>query len=257
MAGEKQGWLERRLHAAALRRWSQAAAAAETTDLAELRQQRARARRLKNHIDRLIHVSESRLALPLIGNQSFPRPADADWAWRPELWCGPLPVAGVSSVQSKSMLGHEATLFHDCAHSELTLRQIRNMREADLAAFGLRMDVFQFTGSYLSLAIDLPEEAARGLKRKHLIRIDTIVEMEKPLEIFARLNIKHGPNTEQIVRELPLHEEDITVEFDLAYTKLNEKRVEKMWLDLIFEGPQMNQVILRDLTFSRRKRAEL
>jgi hypothetical protein len=47
------------------------------------------------------------------------------------------------------------------------------------------------------------------------------------------------------------------VEFDLAYTKLNEKRVEKMWLDLIFEGPQMNQVVLRDLTFSRRKRAEL
>ena len=155
------------------------------------------------------------------------------------------------------MLGHEATLFHDCQHSELTLRQIRNMREEDLAAFGLRMDVFRFDGSYLSLAIDLPEEASVGLLRKHLIRIETIVEMEKSLEIFARLNIKHGPNTEQIVRELPLNEEDIVVEFDLAYTKLNEKRVEKMWLDLIFEGPQMNQVILRDLTFSRRKRAEL
>ena len=47
------------------------------------------------------------------------------------------------------------------------------------------------------------------------------------------------------------------VEFDLAYTKLNEKRVEKLWLDLIFEGPEMNQVTLRDLTFSRRPRAEL
>ena len=80
--------------------------------------------------------------------------------------------------------------------------------------------------------------------------------MEKPLEIFARLNIKHGPNTEQIVRELPLHEEDIMVEFDLAYTKLNERRVERLWMDLIFEGPQMNQVILRDLTFSRRPRAD-
>jgi hypothetical protein len=38
---------------------------------------------------------------------------------------------------------------------------------------------------------------------------------------------------------------------------MNEKRVERIWLDLIFEGPEMNQVTLRDLTFSRRPRAEL
>jgi hypothetical protein len=58
------------------------------------------------------------------------------------------------------------------------------------------------------------------------------------------------------VRELPLQAEDIRVEFDLAYSNLNEKRVEKMWIDLIFEGPEMNQVVLRDVTFSRRPRAE-
>jgi hypothetical protein len=257
MAGEKLGIWDRAILAGGLRRWTRAARAADATDLPELRRQRAAARRHKAQIDRLIHAAEARLALPIIGNQAFARPADADWAWRPELWCGPLPVTGLSSVQSKSMLGSEATLFHDCQHSELTLRQLRNTREADLAAYGLRLDVFRFDGSYLSLAIDLPEEASRGLKRKHLIRLDTIVEMEKRIEIFARLNIKHGPNTEQIVRELPLHEDAVRVEFDLAYTRLNEKRIERMWLDLIFEGPQMNQVILRDLTFSRRKRAEL
>ncbi|MDA7423591.1 DUF6478 family protein [Thalassococcus lentus] len=257
MGQEKQGWFERTLYSGALRRWKRAAKQAGETDLPELRRQRSMARRLKQHVDQLIQVADGRLALPLIGNQSFPRPVDADWAWRPELWCGPLPTPGMSSVESKSMLGKEVTLFHDCRHSELTLRQLRNMREADLAAYGLRMDVFKFDGSYLSLAVDLPESAGRGLIRKHLIRIETIVEMEKPLEIFARLNIKHGPNTEQVVRELPLNQEDIVVEFDLAYTKLNEKRIERIWLDLIFEGPQMNQVILRDLTFSRRKRAEL
>ena len=230
---------------------------AETTDLRQLRRQRSVARRLKDRLDRLIQVADGRLALPVLGNQSFPRPHDADWAWRPELWCGPLAVAGMSSVQSQSRLGREVTLFHDCAHSEITLRQLRNTREADLAAYGLRLDVFKFDGSYLSLAIDLPEASCEGLRRKHLVRIDSIVEMEKPLEIFARLNIRHGPNTEQIVRELPLHEEEIRVEFDLAYTKLNEKRVDRMWLDLIFEGPEMNQVILRDLTFSRRPRAEM
>ncbi|SIS55915.1 hypothetical protein SAMN05421759_101417 [Roseivivax lentus] len=254
---ERQSFLDGLIQRAALRRLKRAAQSAPEADLRALRRQRAQARQLKQQIDELLHVADNRLALPLIGNQSFPRPHDADWAWRPELWTGPLPVKGISSVQSKSMLGREATLFHDCAQSELTLRQLRNTREADLAPFGLRLDVFRFTGSYLSLAIDLPEEAARGLKRRHLVRLETIVEMEKPIEIFARLNIRHGPNTEQLVREMPLHQDDVMIEFDLAYTKLNEKRVEKLWLDIIFEGPQMNQVTLRDLTFSRRPRAEL
>ena len=155
------------------------------------------------------------------------------------------------------MLGDEVQVFHDCSYSELTLRQLRNTREQDLAPFGLRMDVFQFDGSFLSLVIELPPEAAEGMTRQHLLRVDTIIETEKPQEIFVRLNIKHGPNTEQLVRELPLDDSAALVEFDLAYSRLNEKRIEKIWLDLIFESPDMNQVILRDLTFSRHHRAAI
>ncbi|MWD30208.1 hypothetical protein E0K89_022325, partial [Aquicoccus sp. SCR17] len=214
------------------------------------------ARRLRAQLDRFLAVAENRLALPLIGAATFRTPGDADWSWRPALWRGPLPVPGIASAPSKATLGDEVTLFHDCRFSELTLRQIRNRRAGDLAPFGLRMDVFRFDGSYLSLALDLPPEAAEGLVQKHLVRLETIVEMEKPLEIFARLNIRHGPNTEQIVRELPLAEPEIMVEFDLAYARLHEKRIEKLWLDLIFDGPEMNQVVIRDLTMSRRKRAE-
>lgn len=245
------------VYGASLRRWAKVARAAETADLALLRVQSGRARRLRHHLDELIYKAESRLALPMIGSNAFIKPQNTDWSWRPELWRGPLAMPGIASVQNKSLLGDEVTLFHDCDRSELTLRQLRNTREADLAPFGLRMDVFRFDGSFLSLVVALPPGATDGLKRRHLIRVDTIVELEKPLEIFARLNIKHGPNTEQIVRELPLGQGEVMVEFDLAYTRLNEKRVERAWLDLIFEGPEMNQVILRDLTFSRRPRAEL
>jgi len=257
MTDQSGGMLDGMLFRGAMKRWAKAAREADATDLPALRKQRGRARRLRQHLERLIHVAENRLALPLIGGDAFQLPHDTDWAWRPAVWSGPLPKPGASSVESKTMLGQEVTLFHDCSISELTLRQLRNVREADLAPFGLRMDVFRFDGSYLSLAIDLPESASNGLRRKHLLRIETRVEMEKPLEIFARLNIKHGPNTEQIVRELPLGQDEVVVEFDLAYTKLNEKRIERLWLDLIFEGPEMNQVVLRDLTFSRRPRAEL
>ncbi|NDW32188.1 DUF6478 family protein [Salipiger sp. PrR007] len=251
------GWMRQALQAASLRRWSRLAAEAPGMALSDLRNQRSAARRLRARLDDLLHVAEERLALPLIGNQPFPRPADADWAWRPELWSGPMPLPGIASAPQKAQVGAEAKLFHDCPRSEITLRQIRNLREADAAPYGLRLDVFRFSGSYLSLAVDLPAEARAGLSRRHLIRIQTIVEMERPLEIFARLNIRHGPNTEQILRELPLTAEEIAVEFDLAYTRLNEKRVDGAWLDLIFEGPEMNEVILRDLTFSRRPRAPL
>jgi hypothetical protein len=75
--------------------------------------------------------------------------------------------------------------------------------------------------------------------------------------VFARLNIKHGPNTEQILTELSLYNDDVIAEFDLAYAEINEQRVERMWLDLIFEGPAMNQVTIRDITFCRYPRAEL
>lgn len=244
-------------HHRALRKWRRAAVDADQAKLTDLRTQRTHARQLRGHLDRLIHVAEGRLALPIVGSSFFPKPHGTDWSWRPALWRGPLPVPGVSSAPSKSMLGNEVTLFHDCEFSELTLRQLRNLRQEDLAPYGLRMDVFKFDGSFLSLVIDLPKAASDGLTRSHLLRVGTIVEMEKPLEIFARLNIKHGPSTEQIVRELPLNEEDIMVEFDLAYSRLNEKRIEKIWLDLIFEAPDMNQVILRDLNFSRYRRAAI
>lgn len=249
--------LDKILHRRVLRSWRRAARKAETTNLSVLRQQRNLARQLRTHLDRLIHVADGRLALPRIGSTSFPRPHGTDWAWRPELWRGPLATPGVSSAPTKTKLGDEVTLFHDCEFSELTLRQLRNLREEDLAPYGLRMDVFRFDGSFLSLVIDLPRDVTDGLTRAHLIRVDAIVETEKPLEIFARLNIRHGPNTEQIVRELPLNDSDIMVEFDLAYSRLNEKRIERVWLDLIFEGPDMNQIVIRDLTFCRFPRAAI
>ncbi len=251
------GALDQLLQRRALRRWTELADRVDHLDMVSLRTVRTNARALKRQIDRALHVAEGRLALPLIGSNAMHRPASADWWWRPDPWRGPMPTPGMASVQTKTVIREGTTVFHDCLVSELTLRQLRNTREEDLAPFALRMDVFRFDGSFLSLVVDLPPDAVEGLRLKHLIRLDTIIETEKPLEIFARLNVKHGPNIEQIVRELPLTSKEVMVEFDLAYTKMNEKRVERMWVDLIFEGPEMNQITLHDVTFCRRPRADL
>jgi hypothetical protein len=257
MARRISSVLESLLHQRSLKRWAAAGSAASQVDMETLRGWRGRARALRRLLDRVIHEADHRLALPLIGSNIIRKPMGTDWVWRPTLWTGPVPLPGMASVPGKAHIAEGATVFHDCKTSELTVRQIRNTREADIAAFGFRLDVFRFEGSFLSLVLDLPDEAARGLKLRHLIRLDAIVELERPLEIFARLNIKHGPNVEQIVRDVPLNGTEAMVEFDLAYSKMNEKRVEKLWVDLIFENPEMNEIVLRDVTLSRRPRADL
>jgi hypothetical protein len=249
--------LDRFLLRRSVARWREVASEADKSDLATLRALRGPARQARREIDRLLHVADGRLTLPAIGSNAIRKPLMSDWVWRPEIWRGPVTPPGMAAVENRATFGDQATIFHDCDTSELTIRQIRNTRESDLAPFGFRMDVFRFDGSFLSVVIDLPEDAICGLTRRHVIRMETQVEVEKPIEIFARLNVRHGPNSEQLVRELPLTEDEVMVEFDLAYTKMNEKRIEKAWIDLIFEGPEMNQIVLRDLTFSRRPRAEL
>lgn len=249
-------FLDRMVTRQELRRWKATAQSVKTDALFDLRAKRNRARTLQTQLNSVLHETDARLALPLIGSNVFPLPHGTDWSWRPELWRGPVAEKGVASAPTKSRLGNEITLHHDCRQSELSLRQIRNDRAEDLAPFGLRMDVFAFDGSFLSLVVEMPAQGLKGLKKSHLIRLVMRVELEKPLEMFARLNVVNGPNTEQIVREFPVEAEENMIEFDLAHTEINEKRIEKAWLDLIFEGPEMNQVIIRDLTLARCPRAQ-
>ena len=239
-----------------LRLWKRAARDAATVDIPGLRALRSRAKTLDTILSDVIHTADERLALPARGSNIFPTPHGTDWSWRPTLWRAPLSVPGMASVVARTKIGDEVTVHHDCIRSELSARQYRNARDTDLAPFGLSMDVFAFDGSFLSLAIEIPKDMLSGLQKTHLVRLSATIEVEKPIELFARLNIVHGPNTEQVIRELPRDKTELFVEFDLAYTDLNEKRLEKAWLDLIFEDPAMNQITLRDLTLARCPRAE-
>lgn len=257
MAQQGDRLIDRFVQRSALRRWRRIADRARALDFDSLRRFRTQALVLRRNLDRVIQMADHRLALPLIGSSAIRKPLGSDWAWRPKLWKTQAATPGLASVLTKTEICEGATLFHDCHSSEVTIRQLRNTRDTDLAPFGARLDVFRFDGTFLSIVLDLPPEAVDGLQLTHLIRLDVVVKVEKPLAIFARLNIKHGPNVEQLVRELPLQEAEVMVEFDLFYTKVNEKRVERMWVDLIFDGPEMNQITLRDVTLSRRPRAEL
>lgn len=237
--------------------WTAVSQSAELAELSGLRDQRQKARQMRGVLDQLLFTADSRLALPRVGANVFTKPPGTRWSWRPPLWRGPITPKGAVGLENADVIGPGMKVFHDCAVSELTFRQIRNMREEDLAAFGLQMDVLGFDGSFLSVVIDLPPDAADGLRKRDIIRAQLLLTTERPANIFARLNIKCGPNTEQLVQELPSNSNEVAVDFDLAFADIVENRIETMWLDLIFDDPAMNQMRIRDLTFCRYPRAEV
>ncbi|MFN3294623.1 MAG: DUF6478 family protein, partial [Gemmobacter sp.] len=74
---------------------------------------------------------------------------------------------------------------------------------------------------------------------------------------YARLNIRHGPNLAQPVSALPEAGREKLAEFDLACADLNDRRIERAWLDLIVNEAAMTRIVIRDVVVSRRPRAEL
>lgn len=241
-------WAQRRV----LTRWQHVSANVKQTALPEMRSHVTSARQMRQALDGVLAVGEDRLALPRIGSDVFHVPAGADWSWRPDVLRQPLAALGDARLPKRFELRQGVTVFHDCPMAEIGIRQVRNTRDDDLAPFGLRLDVFHFGGGFLSVACDLPSSVVDGLDAGHIVGAQVSLAMERPVSVHARLNIQYGPNTEQMQAAV----EDGVVEFDLAYADLIGTP-EKLWLDLIFEKPVMNQIRVNDLTIHRRPRAEL
>jgi hypothetical protein len=90
-------------------------------------------------------------------------------------------------------------------------------------ALGSRSSAF---GQFPVACNTLPPEAVQGLKSRHLVRLDAMIVAERPLRAYARLNVKHGPNVAQLVREIPALTGEVVVEFDLAYAKIDDTRID-------------------------------
>lgn len=261
MAFRPRAWIRRKAHERVAAEWAAmpARAARMGTDrLADLAED---ARGLRRNLDLFLLAADRRAALSRVVLDTLPLPGGTDWRWRPGFMSGRISPSGMAAPESGASLGDAARLFHDCPNAALMLQQVQNTRITDLAAYGLRLEVLGFAGHFLSISVDLPQEALDGLTRNHVLRLETVIEIESEGDIYARLNIGNGPNTDQLLRHLggmrtgqPNHH---VTEFDLAYTEINENRLEKIWIDLILENPVMNAVHLREMIVSRHPRANM
>ncbi|MBS3978312.1 MAG: hypothetical protein KGZ77_00740 [Rhodobacteraceae bacterium] len=248
-----EGWHQRRTEG----RWERLADTAAELDSFELRALRAEARGMRRQLDRVLQVADARLAVPTLAAGLPQMPLGTDWVWRPDLWRGALCEAGAVAATDRTALGEGVALYHDCPLGEIVVRQVRNDKPEDRAPYGLAIEVFGFKGRFLSLALNLPAAAVEGLKSRHLVRAEMVIDCDSTVKAFTRLNIKNGPNVAQPVSAMPETGRDRVAEFDLAYADLNDRRIERAWLDLILNEAAMTRIVIRDLVVSRRPRAEL
>ncbi|WP_312529488.1 DUF6478 family protein [Paracoccus sp. (in: a-proteobacteria)] len=260
MAMRPRKWFDRVIRERAYRRWSDMAAATSGLGVVQRRNLREDAFALRRKLDLFLmhsdtHVERSRESLDALN-----LPIGTDWRWRPGFMSALIRPSGIASPQNGERLGEEAAVWHDCRESAMILKQVANLGVTDLSPYGLRMEIFDFSGNFLAVSIDLPPAALDGLTRSHILRLETSLSAERPMNVYARLNVLSGPNTDQVTHQVARLDgsalgQQVT-EFDLAYTEINEKRLEKIWIDVIFESPFMNALEVRELFVSRHSRAE-
>ena len=183
-------------------------------------------------------------------------PRDATLFHRPEMFMRPWRSSGLARPDTGVKLGADVTLHHDFPEPEFSVRQRPNPPGAD-APFGVELEAYELSGTFFSFALALPASEATQTRKEDLIRLTFDMEMDLPLEIFARLNLRHGPNVEQIVRGIDVNGRESFVEFDVFYSRFEPSRGKDIWIDLIFQTPSLNIIRLRDLTVLRSPRLSL
>lgn len=261
MAFRPGNWLDRMARQRAAGSWAKMHRNIAAMRPARLRYLRAEASALRAELDVFLRLSAQRVLASRAELATLSLPAGTDWRWRPELLNDAIRQPGLVAPDNGAQLSEGAAIWHDCEARALIVRQVTNVEATDLAAYGLRIEAFGFAGSFLSFAVDFPPEVLDGLTQNHIIRLELVLQVERAQDIYARLNISNGPNTEEFLRhlgEIRAGQPRVQViEFDLALNQMNEKRLDKIWMDLIFEKPAMNAAVIREMIFSRHLRANV
>ena len=154
---------------------------------------RGRAADLRRTLDTVIMQADRRIDQLRQGKTQMKMPDDADWGWRPDVFTTRL--GQISSIvrSARHNVGASIAVHHNDTDPELIVRQFKNMGVDDLAPFGLSLQTYDFKGSFLSLAIDLPREAAEELTKIIFEEITggysykKLYKNEKPEDVFNKL----------------------------------------------------------------------
>lgn len=190
------------------------------------------------------------LVVPAINvPDGFQVPPKTQWGFTPSLQSG-ITQDGISgTILTGTSLGPQVTLHHEGDGATFSIQQ------PDDYGDGLVFEFSDFTGDYFSLAFELPIEGVMALGRQDLLRLNLRTHASEPLKAYARLNLCHGPNTEQIVRMIDVGQGESFAEFDIFYTEFEQKRAASAWIDLIINDPAHKTIALEEVVILCRVRA--
>lgn len=256
------GWLSRllggwRRRPPQRRRWTQLAATASALPVAECAALADEARRLRGDLDLFLLAARR---YPVAAPRDLP--AGTDWSWRPLPFQAPLPGRGLAAPASGAMLAPGLAVWHDLPDAPLVVAQHPVGLCGDLPPFALTIESFAaHDQGYVALSIDLPQSALAGLDNSFILHVSAVISAESPVSTYLRLNIEHGPDTEQMQNPFgivgPGEALRAPAGFDLGLVPMNPQRLAKIWLDVIVEKPGANLVHLHDLVISRHRRADM
>ncbi|QPH52952.1 DUF6478 family protein [Pontivivens ytuae] len=233
--------------------WTRRLTRAEGVEAKVLRRWRAQSRRLLRLTRTLDELATRRLNGPVSTSAVIEVPPDATMVFRPALLATAQEPAGHAGPASNTAVAPGVTLFHDMPRADALIRQ----RPGPDGRHACEIELWGGGGSFLSLALALPEAEAQATRREDLIRLAYDIGAEHPTEIFARLNLSHGPNVEEVVRQVDLRAGTNWLEFDVFYTDFEPERVNEIWIDLMFDPRTANRITLRDILILRRPRLSL
>jgi len=197
------------------RYWTRKLNAGAVTD--DLRKDARKLRRILDEIERSGDAFNQIQTDPKEG-----LPTATLWANRPEPWSIPIKATGPVPLSSGTKLAQDTTLYHDGKSGEVLAKQANGEFGG---AFDLSLDVADFDGDYISLALALPAEQIKSVQRSDLIRLDLSVSSTFPINALARANVKVGPNVEAVTRGIDRNHAKPTVEFDLFYVELDTQKI--------------------------------
>lgn len=180
-------------------------------------------------------------------------PPRVDWVHRPAVWTTPQARSTQASAANEHNLGDGVSLHYD-GEGAIDLRQI-DAAQSGQSQHALVLDINEHSGSFVSLAIGFPDSALANFSKSVLFRCDLKMDRPARLDVFARLNLRHGPNVEKVIRAV--EPTATAVDFDVYYADLNAEDVTDIWVDLIINSPGPTRIVINDLLLSRRPRADV
>lgn len=174
----------------------------------------------------------------IVSGRADAHPA-ADSGDTPDVFCRALQTRRVDQPDAGSQICNGLTLYHDAGGGLYSWHQTPDC--------ALKLTVYQFDGSYLSLAIGIAEDVISDMRRQGYLCVSKTVTASRPIAAFLRLNVVTDGRHQQMHQTLIIDRGQRTTSFDLDGLPGEFGPIENAWLDLIFADPQMVEVTLAAL----------